>query len=284
MRETVKFTTIDDGKHRFNWGSQEQQRRRRCRLPIAASHHINLWLGKTFPKLFPFTFVIGYPKSGTSWASQVIADVLYVPYPQHALLPLSFACVLQTHVACSPTFPKAVYMMRDGRDVMVSHYFHVAGNRKAQGLKTGDIRTELPAFIRESARQPNSSPLNWSAHVKSYFEQPHDRIPLLRYEDLLADGVSEISRILEELIGHPLSPSLIAMSCERHSFQRLSGRSRGADDRGSWLRNGETGDWKNHFTPAAADEFLKHFGDALILSGYESDDSWAKPGELAIAA
>ena len=53
-----------------------------------ASHHVTWFLGTRFPKSIPLVFVLGYPKSGTTWACQLAADYLQLPFPRYSLLPV----------------------------------------------------------------------------------------------------------------------------------------------------------------------------------------------------
>ena len=46
-----------------------------------ASHHVTWIIGTRAPKLVPLVFVVGYPKSGTTWAAQLVADYLQMPFP-----------------------------------------------------------------------------------------------------------------------------------------------------------------------------------------------------------
>lgn len=293
---TLPRQAISPAASAFDWTSEAQARRRRYRLAISVSHHINLRLGRWFPRVFPFVYVVGFPKSGTTWGSQLVADGLNLPYPQHSVLPFGCATVLQTHTGYSESYPRAVYMVRDGRDVMVSLYFHLIANRDAdsgtaaryrsiRGLGTADsIRQDLPEFIRGQARRPFSAPLNWGQHVESYFRHSAAKAPCLRYETLRKEGEQALSSVLEALLGHAVPSAVIQGALERYSFQRLTGRKEGTESRNSHLRKGQSGDWRNHFTPAAAEVFQQHFGKALVMSGYEADDRWIDETRDARAA
>ena len=54
-----------------------------------ASHNVTWLLGTRFPKSIPLVFVVGYPKSGNTWAAQLVSHCLQLPYPRHSLLPLA---------------------------------------------------------------------------------------------------------------------------------------------------------------------------------------------------
>lgn len=234
-------------------------------------------------------FVVGYPKSGTTWASKIVADYLQLPFPKHALLPMAFPCLIHGHELLSPKFPRAAYSMRDGRDVMVSYYFH-----KSKRIPEGDwpavpprhrrwfpdldnkhnIQRNLPAFIEAHAKLSKDPMDHWGRHIETYFERRTERTGLLRFEDLLADGPGTLTRAVEAMTGKRADPERIRWSIEKFSFERQARRKRGQEQRGTFLRKGQAGDWKNHFTKEAAEVFDHHFGEALVLAGYEKDRSW----------
>lgn len=58
-------------------------------------------------------------------------------------------------------------------------------------------------------------------------------------------------------------------------FSKLAGgRKAGEENVSSHYRKGESGDWKNHFTPAHKEFFKARYNDVLIALGYERDDRW----------
>ncbi|MEZ6055212.1 MAG: sulfotransferase domain-containing protein [Planctomycetaceae bacterium] len=271
-----------------SWNSSQHQRRRKYRWLIAASHHITVKLGKWFPNAFPFVYLSGYPKSGTSWAADLIADALGISHPQHSLMPLGSECVVQTHSRFDPKCRRAVYVMRDGRDVMVSLYFHLIGNREAcgtgrnpyqgiRGLGTAQsIRDDLPEFIAGQFDRPFGSPLNWADHVTSYLQSTSDRLSLVRYEDLKHDAIGTVARTIATLTSKPVSDEKLEHIIARHSFSKPSSQKTSATEPSSFLRKGIAGDWRNHFSEEACEQFDRSFGDALLLAGYESDRSWTR--------
>lgn len=63
----------------------------------AASHHVTWFLGTRFTKAIPLVFVVGYPKSGTTWACQLVADYMQLPFPRYSLLPIGCPAVVHGH-------------------------------------------------------------------------------------------------------------------------------------------------------------------------------------------
>jgi len=67
--------------------------------------------------------VTEYPKSGGTWFSEMISEYLGLPFPRNRLPKLQ-SCILHGHYRYFPTMKDVFVVFRDGRDVMVSFYFH----------------------------------------------------------------------------------------------------------------------------------------------------------------
>lgn len=272
------------------------------------SHHATFFIGKHFPKLVPMCFVIGYPKSGTTWACQVAADYLQLPFPRYALLPVGCPAVVHGHERVSPRFHQGLYVMRDGRDALTSLYFFLLKGmnippgdnpklnkhqrRNFPGLTNrDDVHGNIARFIEAQMKHPNSCRLNWGDHIRSFYEtKGHHCVPV-KYEDLRLDGERAFARAMTELMGEEADMDKVRRALERFSFEKQAGRKAGQEDTRSFLRKGEVGDWRSKFSREAAEIFHDYCGDALIMSGYEADDSWlerftgpeTKPAEAAEA-
>src|SRR5690606_40098722 len=71
-----------------------------------------------------FWHVVEYPKSGGTWLSRMLSELLGVPFAQHSLSPLAMECLLHNHFLYKSNIKRNFYLYRDGRDVMTSLYFH----------------------------------------------------------------------------------------------------------------------------------------------------------------
>ena len=280
---------IFDLSDRTNWKGFTHQRRRKYRWLIGASHRLSFALARWFPKALPMVFVVGYPKSATTWASQLVADYLRLPFPQHSILPVGCSAVLQGHQSVSKSFPTAVYVVRDGRDVLISGFHHLrnqvdAGGgakihrRYFEGIDLDRPLVEhLPSFIEHCARHPVACKENWADHVRTYYDSKNDRVQIVKYEELLADPVAALTDLIQRLSGEDsVDEARIAEAVERYSFGRQTAKATAEDSETSYLRSGKSGGWRGKFDKASAQAFDKHFGDVLILAGYEVDSSWAE--------
>ena len=248
---------------------------------IRASHYATWFLGTRFPKAIPLVFVVAYPRSGTTWVTQLVADYLQLPFPKLSLLPVGFPAVVHGHDRVWKSYPKGIYVLRDGRDALVSIYWRVsprqrrAPSRFAKEANTGD---SIAAFVewQLTARKPFSSPVNWDKHVRSFFEVKNPNVVLVRYEDLLRDGETTLAKAMAELTGEEADLGRVRDAIKKFSFERQTGRPAGVEDRSAWYRKGQAGDWVNLFTREAAEIFDRYCGDTLIAAGYEADHSWVE--------
>ena len=86
----------------------------------AVSRHFLVYFASS---LFPLYVVTEYPKSGGTWVSQMLSEYFSVPFPRNTL-PKLRSSVMHGCYLYFPTMSNVFVVMRDGRDVMVSYYYH----------------------------------------------------------------------------------------------------------------------------------------------------------------
>jgi hypothetical protein len=234
----------------------------------------------------PLYIVTEYPKSGGTWFSQMLSTYLRVPFPRNQR-PRINRCVMHGHYLYSPFMKNVICVVRDGRDVVVSAYYHmlfynekntphlVDKTRKLNVFSDyDDITSNLPAFIEYLFAVENKKlfHFNWGQFLESWLDKP-DAI-LVKYEDLLEDAAVVLQPVLEKLTGEEVDMQRLVEIRERFSFKAQSKREPGQEDSGSFLRKGIAGDWKNKFDRAACEAFDYYAGDPLIQAGYEKDRRW----------
>lgn len=241
-------------------------------------------LAHTATNFFPIYVVNEYPKSGGSWVSCMLSDVLNVPFPRNRL-PIFGSSILQGHMMHSWNMNNVLIVWRDGRDVLISlYYFSLFENERGNArsfrqwradLKFDDyddIVKNLPVFIEYVNGKQRHPRFSWTNFGNRWADCEH--CVHVKYEDLRANPVDELSRIATQLSGHTFPLERISAIVEKHSFQRLSGRKPGEEDKKSFLRKGIVGDWRNHFSEEAKRLFDKYAGELLIKLDYESNHDW----------
>ena len=229
--------------------------------------------------------VTEYPKSGGSWIGGMLGEALALPFPRNRF-PTLGRCILHGHLLPAAGRPRTVVVWRDGRDVMVSWYHHcmfrnerenadlVARTRAELPLDDPEnVRRHLPTFIEYAFTRQTHPGFTWSGFVDAWFGAGD--VVHTSYEAMRADPATELVRVVGAL-GRNDATGDVAGIVERHSFAAKSGRAAGTERRGSFLRKGIVGDWRNHFTGAAARVFDTHAGEALVRLGYEPDPAWVE--------
>ncbi len=239
------------------------------------------------PKKNKGIYVLGYIKSGTNWLCHLISDTLDIPIlePWKLNLPRLSPCVHHMHrfIPLDSVRRRTIYMMRDGRDTMVSRYFHIireGGIAKKQldkylghSASAENIKNNMAKFIH-FMQTSSIATIDYRSHIE-HWQKHKDTYTTLRYEDLLADPASEITRVITEVSNVEPDPDQVRKVVEKHDFSRLTNRKKGEEDVNSFIRKGVSGDWVNYFTPEAASAFDKYAGKLLLDIGYETDPDWA---------
>ena len=108
---------------------------------------------------FKLFIVTEHPKSGGTWVAQMISDYFGVPFPRNRM-PFLGTQVLHCHRTHLNDLKKAIVVLRDGRDVVVSYYYHsffyndLYNRRHVNRIKKQikfdnyhNIKENLPRFI-----------------------------------------------------------------------------------------------------------------------------------------
>jgi hypothetical protein len=215
----------------------------------------------------------------------MLSDILEVPFPRNSLVPLSKS-ILKSHHVIHTNLYKPIVIIRDGRDVMVSAYFHfLLGTESSPNEFVSfwrdkmpfddyeNVFQNMPEFIRVFSSQfrLGTRKMNWAQHVENSLKVKDSLI--IKYEDLLLKPAEELQKTLIYL-NHRVTTDQIEDVISRRSFQQMSNREQGIEKSGSFLRKGIAGDWKEKFNEEACQSFDNFTGDILIRLGYESDHNW----------
>ena len=158
---------------------------------------------------------------------------------------------------------KAVQIIRDGRDVAVSGWFH---NLRTGGDKFKQNFPTLSHYIRYLIQN------HWLPYIndaRAFGKQFPNRYFELKYEELQVNA-NDVTRNLLQFLEVDSTDDVVSQCIESASFKKITqGRDQGQEDRSSFFRKGVCGDWKNHFDQQALDTFMQLGGAMLHELGYE---------------
>lgn len=226
-------------------------------------------------------FVTGYPKSGNTWfqimAAMVVfgADAALTPFTiMLEMIPdlsarkyyrrHSDRMVFKSHALPDPKHRRIVYLLRDGRDVMVSykHYREIVDG-VAYGAEEFTASTH-PLW-----------PCHWHEHVQAWENNPHGaEIMFIRYEDLIADTLGQLRRFCtfasldrsDDLLRKAVASTSLAAMREK---ERAEGNWHPAfTSSDTFFRRGEVGSHRDEMPPTALAQLLQHAAPTLERHGY----------------
>lgn len=244
--------------------------------------------------------IVEYPKSGGSWLGQLVSEYLEIPFPRNKFVNLSKS-VYHSHYLPKYLIPKnkkILWLVRDGRDVYVSFYYHqlkwsdknrldpktVTYTRKNLPFEDyDDISNNLPEYLKYSFTHVPSKmhyfnfPGHWADYNNKWRNKQiagNSNVYMLKYEDLLEDTEGTMRDMLINFFDIEVDEQRLKDIVNKFSFENQAKRKKGVEDTNSFLRKGIAGDWKNYFNEDAKRIFKKYAGNALIDFGYEKDENW----------
>lgn len=191
-------------------------------------------------------------------------------------------------------FPEAkvVHAIRDGRDVAISglHSFWKSAQDRGGPVNLSPEELEIreayqqdrEAFltegrsifteerIRQRAKGWNRIVRRGRSTGKKLFGANYTE---LRYEEHLETPHEALTELFE-FLGADTSPKVVGEVVEANRFEKLTGRTRGQESSGSFMRKGVSGDWREVFTERDKRIFKEEAGELLVDLGYEKDLNW----------
>lgn len=162
---------------------------------------------------------------------------------------------------------KVIYLMRNPRDVLVSGYYFWNFVKFVENPKS------LQEYF-ESFLDGNVVYGSWFEHIRGWLSlRDQKNFLLLSYEELKQDTRSTIEKICR-FLGEKLEPEELNLVLKNSSFQAMKENKMSNysllsevdlvhEGRGSFMRKGISGDWKNHFTVTQAEKFDRVFKEKM---------------------
>lgn len=228
-------------------------------------------------------YIAGFPRSGSTWLRTMVStlldpengfepDVFNQAIPGVSLASLGKVRTLGdprlifSHTTFRPSLRRVVYVVRDGRDSLISLY-HLSTTREKREVPFSEW------FDLYSARWLGP---RWDDHVESWLIRGRQHLGqnllVIRFEDLKQAPVSGLQEVAE-FLGLRTNPETVSYAVDMARTEKA--REREQKERGridnpdaSFYRGGKTGQWKQYMTDSIYNKFMKFSARALNVAGY----------------
>lgn len=182
------------------------------------------WWEKKYHVAANDVFLVSYPRSGNTWVRfmllqaragfdegdfQSIEEIIPDMHHSRPWFRCARTNLVKSHLCHWQPFRRVVYLVRDGRAATWSNWRYQSDE--------GSFHGSFTDFL-----QQDTWPSSWGRHVEGWISAPETRL-VIRYEDLLADPVPELQKIVA-LLGWPCNEDRlqrIAAEATRHRMKAM---------------------------------------------------------------
>jgi hypothetical protein len=235
-------------------------------------------------------FLVSFPKSGNTWSRFLIGNLAFpderVDFASiHRLVPDPYVTlkrdfermprprIIKSHECFDPRYPRAMYIVRDPRDVVISQYHY---HRKCNKIEDGYAMEKFVARFLAGDTCPHGS---WGENVTTWLTSRHNdpRFLLLRYEDMVADPKRELTRVAA-FLNIPADAERISQAVERSAADNMRKLEKAQSDKSSltrdsrkdlsFVRAAKSGGWRSDLPHPLVAEIEAKWGHIMTFLNY----------------
>ena len=217
-------------------------------------------------------FIASYPRSGSTWLRFLLFEILardtalfdrvnrtIADVGRHSgkppLLP-DGGRLIKTHEAYRPDYKKAIYLIRDVRDVVTSEFEYESAHER--------ISEDFDRFIMLSLRGKANGYGSWQDHLSSWLDSPlahSGKLLVVKFEEMRRQTEEVLAEVLCFLGVEP-DRHLIRQAIANNNVQRMRAKEdhspqisgmpakSGSGDQSRFIRSGAIAGWQARLTPS----------------------------------
>jgi len=241
-------------------------------------------------------FLASYPRSGQHWSRFQLFEILMhgpadfdnldsmiPPVGRHFQAPTIIpggGRLIQTHQRWRREYKKAIFLVRDVRDIVLSDY---AWDESLDLTKHHDVTSledYLLPWLRGATQTPGAG--SWQEHLTSWLDSPltnNGNLLVIRFEDMRRDTEDVLARMVE-FLGVTVDRTQIRTAIANNSLESMRakednsvkynpnnvGRKLGEERR--FIRKGSVGGWRQRLTDSQIQLVELYAGNGLRRLGY----------------
>ncbi len=207
--------------------------------------------------------------------------------------------LIKTHESYRPVYHRAIYLVRDLRDVLLSNF---ARMEEMDFVRFFSADRSLDGYLAAFLKGKTAPFGSWQHHVNSWFDSPLEArgdLLTIRFENLRKDTEPNLARIVN-FLGIKADSEALRRAIENNSLERMRAKEdatrksgaeagllkmhRSSREDGRFVRNGAVGGWRAKLTPEQLKMIDLCAGSALQRAGYEQTAASSQRDRIGVQA